>query len=166
MRARHPQLAPDEAVAASGALLEAAGYKLTDESLVRETVEATVPWLRRPELASVVKVGWLDTYAPLGCHWPTFGAKLFAEGVVACLELAVQIAGDHGAQNTAFTAAWSLPYIAVGENDRATAQRRLALLRDVADPDHVRQTCTLLDAMWSDADGPPRGPRVGRFATG
>lgn len=146
LRRPHPRLAPDEAIAASGVLIEAAGYRLADESLFHDTVEATAAWLPRTDLAPVVKAGWLNTYAPLGRHWPSLGVRLPAEGPAACLELAVQIARDHGAQSTAFTAAWSLLSIATGENDRATAQRRLAVLREIADSTHVRQTCSLLDA--------------------
>ncbi len=139
-------IAPDEAVAASGVLLEAAGYLLSDESLYRETVEATAPWLFRPELSAIAKAGWLGIYGPLGNHWPTPGVKLPADDPDGCLALAIQLALDHGAQSVAFTAASFLFFVAIGRNDRAAARAHLATLRDVADPQHVVHLHGLLQA--------------------
>lgn len=146
LRNGRQRIAPDEAVVASGILLEAAGYLLSDESLYRDAVEATAPWLSRPDLSAVVKAGWLVIYGPLGLHWPTPGVKLPAGDPEGCLGLAIEIARDHGAQSVAFTAASFLFFIAIGRNDRAAAQRRLSTLRDVADPQHVIHTHGVLQA--------------------
>jgi len=146
LRHLQKQLAPDAAVAASGVLLETAVYLLTDESLFRDVVKATAPWLFHPDLAPLAKAGWLNAYAELGRHWPTPGIRLPAENPVACLELAVSIAREHGAQGMAFSAAKSLTSMAIAENDRPSAQRRLVVLREVTDPRHVSQECVLLES--------------------
>ena len=143
---RHPApaLQPDEAVAASAVVIESAGYLLSDERLFRDTVEATAAWLHRPDLAPLSKAAWLITYAPLARRWPTPGAKLPAAGPVACLELAIGIARECGGQARAFSAASFLANLAIADNDRATAQRRLAVLREVADPQHATQVVSMM----------------------
>ncbi|MGH8714300.1 MAG: hypothetical protein ACREYB_09865 [Casimicrobiaceae bacterium] len=148
---RHPApaLQPDEAVAASAALMETANYLLSDERLFKDTVEATAPWLRRPDLAPLSKAAWLVSYAPMGRRWPTPGVKLPAAGPVACLELAFGIARECGGQSRAFSAASFLANLAIADNDRLRAQRCLAVLRDVTDPNHVTQAVNLLLAEGS-----------------
>jgi LuxR family maltose regulon positive regulatory protein len=145
LRHRASSLSPSEAVAASSVLMEAAGYRLSNGTLFREIAAATVPWLQRPELAPLAKAGWLITYAPLGRRWPTPGLKLPANDPVACLELAVDIARAHGGRSVAFSGALFLAHMAVAMNDRATAAKRLAALREFVDPAHPRQVINVLE---------------------
>ncbi len=144
LRQRNGPIDPNEAIAASAVLLESAGYRLSDENLFRDVVEATAPWLQRIELAPLAKAGWLNTYAPLGRRWPTAGVKLPATDPVSCLELAVGIAREHGGRSIAFSGSMYLAQLAVADNDSAAARRRLAALREVADPNHPAQSVNLL----------------------
>ncbi len=145
MLARPPDGLPaDEAVVASGVLMEAAGYGRTDRELFRRVVEATAPWLERADLAPLIKAGWLNVYGMLGRHWPLSVPKLPAP--LRCIELAVGLAQEHGGQATAYTALHYLTLAAVAGNDPEAARRWLAGLRDTADPRHVRQTADRLDA--------------------
>jgi DNA-binding SARP family transcriptional activator len=143
---RHPAPSqqPDEAIAASLVLIHTAGFLLSDEQLFRDAVEATAPWLQRPELSPLPKAWWLSSYAPLGRRWSTPGAKLPAANPVACLELAIEIARECGGQSCAFNAASSLVHLAVADNDRVAGQERLALQREVTDPQNVIQSIGLM----------------------
>lgn len=141
----HRGLDPSEAVTTSSVLLEAAAYRLSDANLFRETVGATAAWLQRPELAPLALAGWLVTYAPLGRRWPTPGLVLPAGDPVACLELAVSLAREHGGRSVAFSAALFLAHMAVATNDRAAAAGRLAALREFVDPAHPRQLINVLE---------------------
>lgn len=139
----------NEAVAASGVLLESAGYRLSDESLFRETVEVTAPWLQQIDLAPLAKAGWLIAYAPLSRRWPVHGVKLPAAGATACIELAVDIAREHGGRSIAFSGSMFLANLAVADNEPAAARRRLAALREVSDPNHPAQSVNLLSVEGS-----------------
>src|SRR5581483_8186612 len=139
-------LTPDDAVAASGVLVEAAGYFLTDKELFHTIVEATAPWRFRRDLSPLGLAGWLNAYGPLGRHWPTPGVKLPADGPVPCLELAIELAREHGGQSTAFVAATFLFYAAVGSNDDEAAARHLQTHREIAHHRHVSQVGSLIDA--------------------
>lgn len=152
LRQRSRDIDPNEAVAASGVLIEAAGYRLSDANLFRDIVQATAPWLQRPELAPLSKAGWLTNYAALGRRWPTPGVKLPAPDPVACLELAVDMAREHGGRSTAFTGLVFLANLAVANNDQQAAQRHLAAMRDAVEPQHPSQTVSLLNVeagVWA-----------------
>jgi DNA-binding SARP family transcriptional activator len=137
-------LQAEQALAASGVLVETAGYLMSDERLFREVVEATAPWLHKPNLAPLAKAGWLIAYAPIGRRWPTPAARLPAESPEACLELAFGIAREWGGQSSAFSAALFLANLAIADNDRAAAQKHLAALREIADSKHATQLGNLL----------------------
>ncbi|HEU0199821.1 MAG TPA: BTAD domain-containing putative transcriptional regulator [Burkholderiaceae bacterium] len=135
----------NEVVATSSVLLEAAGYRLSNGDLFREVVGATAAWLQRGELAPLTKANWLITYAPLGRRWPTPGIQLPAVDPVACLELAIALAREHGGRNVAFSGALFLAHMAVATNDRAAAPGRLAALRELVDASHPRQVINVLE---------------------
>src|SRR5579862_5144258 len=139
-------LQPDEALSAAGVLLESAGYRLNDERLFRDAVHASAPWLRKAGASPMSIAGWLTAYALLGRRWPVPGAKLPASTTTQCLELAARVAAECGGQSIAFTAALFLTNQAVADNDRELARRRLAALREVADPGHSTQTVNVLGA--------------------
>jgi ATP/maltotriose-dependent transcriptional regulator MalT/DNA-binding SARP family transcriptional activator len=142
---RERTIDPNEAVAASSVLLEAAGYRQSDGLLFRELVAASAWWLQQPSLAPLVKAGWLITYAPLGRRWPTPGIALPAADPVACLEHAVELAREHGGRSVAFSGALFLAHMAVATNDRAAAPGRLAALRELVDAGHARQVINVLE---------------------
>jgi ATP/maltotriose-dependent transcriptional regulator MalT/DNA-binding SARP family transcriptional activator len=138
-------LDPNVVIAASSVLMEAAGYRLSDGTLFREIVAATAPWLRQSSLAPLAKAGWLVTYAPLGRRWPTPGVQLPAADPAAALELAIELAREHGGRSLAFSAALFLAHMAVATNDRAKAGRRLEALREFVDASRPRQAINLLE---------------------
>ncbi|HJU22157.1 MAG TPA: hypothetical protein VJ891_06580, partial [Casimicrobiaceae bacterium] len=137
---------PDEALAAAGALLETAGYRLNDEHLFRDAVHASTLWLRKSNASRLSIAGWLTAYALLGRRWPVQGSKLPATTPTECLELAAKIASESGAQTVAFTAALFLANQSVSDNDRDSARKRLDALHEIADPDHPTQTVNALAA--------------------
>lgn len=139
-------LSPDEALAAAGVLVEAAGYRLNDEHLFRDAVHASVPWLRKPGASPMSIAGWLTAYALLGRRWPVAGAKLPAATTRECLELAARMAAECGGQSIAFTAALFLINQSVADNDREAARKRLDALREIADPGHSTQMVNVLAA--------------------
>ena len=144
LRARDPSVNADEALAASAALMETAGYRLSDETLFRDVVVATLPWLQQGRVSPLSEAGWLNAYAALGRRWPPVGLKLPAPTPVGCLERAFELGRQYGGTGTAFSAAFFLANIAISENDRALAQRRLQELRDVTNPEHGAQAVNLL----------------------
>jgi DNA-binding SARP family transcriptional activator len=139
------RLDPNVVIAASSVLMEAAGYRLSDGTLFREIVAATAPWLGQASLAPLAKAGWLVTYAPLGRRWPTPGVQLPAADPAAALELAIELAHEHGGRSLAFSAALFLAHMAVATNDRAKAGRRLETLREFVDASRPRQAINLLE---------------------
>ena len=142
LRARDPSVSLDEALAASAALMETAGYRLSDEALFRDAVVATLPWLQQGRVSPLAEAGWLNAYAVLGRRWPLAGVKLPTP--IGCLERAFDLARQYGGTGTAFSAAWLLANIAFSENDRVLAQRRLQELREVTNPEHGTQAANLL----------------------
>ena len=144
LRGGDPSVNADEALAASAALMETAGYRLSDETLFRDVVVATLPWLQQVRVSPLSEAGWLNAYAALGRRWPLIGLKLPAPTPVGCLERAFELARQYGGTGTAFSAAWFLANIAISENDRALAQRRLQELREVTNPEHGAQAVNLL----------------------
>ena len=105
---------------------------------------ATLPWLQQVRVSPLSEAGWLNAYAALGRRWPLIGLKLPAPTPVGCLERAFELARQYGGTGTAFSAAWFLANIAISENDRALAQRRLQELREVTNPEHGAQAVNLL----------------------
>lgn len=144
LRARDPSVGADEALAASAVLMETAGYRLSDETLFRDVVVATLPWLQQGRVSPLSEAGWLNAYAALGRRWPPVGLRLPAPTPVGCLERAFELGRQYGGTGTAFSAAWLLANIAISENDRALAQRRLQELREVTNPEHGAQAVNLL----------------------
>ncbi|MGE5088132.1 MAG: BTAD domain-containing putative transcriptional regulator [Candidatus Levyibacteriota bacterium] len=142
LRARDPSVSPDEALASSAVLMETAGYRLSDEALFRDVVVATLPWLHQGRISPLAEAGWLNAYAGLGRRWPLAGVKLPLP--VGCLERALELGKQYGGTGAAFSAAYLLANIAISENDRALAQRRLQDLREVTNPEHGTQTVNLL----------------------
>ncbi|HTL75418.1 MAG TPA: BTAD domain-containing putative transcriptional regulator [Casimicrobiaceae bacterium] len=140
------ELHPDEALAAAGVLVEAAGYRLNDERLFSDAVHASAPWLRKARASPMSIAGWLTAYALLGRRWPVAGAKLPAATPTECLELAARMAAEGGGQSIAFTAALFLVNQSVADNDREAARKRLDALREIADPGHSTQTVNVLSA--------------------
>ncbi len=139
------RLDPNVVIAASSVLMEAAGYRLSDGTLFREVVAASAQWLEQPTLAPLAKAGWLVTYSPLGRRWPTPGIKLPAVEPAAALELAIELAREHGGRSLAFSAALFLAHMAVATNDRVKAGRRLETLREFVDASRPRQAINLLE---------------------
>ena len=142
LRARDPSVSADEALAASAVLMETAGYRLSDETLFRDVVVATLPWLQQGGVSPLSEAGWLNAYAALGRRWPLAGVKLPTP--VGCLERAFDLGRQYGGTGTAFSAAFFLANIAISENDRTLAQRRLQELRGVTNPEHGAQAVNLL----------------------
>ena len=115
LREPAPDLLPEEALAAAGILIEMAGYQVSDERLFKDVVDASAPWLRKPNVPALSIAGWLTTYAPLARRWPVHGAKLPAATPTGCIELAARIAAECGGQSVAFTAAYWLTNQAIAE---------------------------------------------------
>ena len=122
--------------------METAGYRLSDEALFRDVVAATLPWMQQGRVSPLAEAGWLNAYAALGRRWPLAGVKLPTP--IACLERAFDLARQYAGTGTAFSAAWLLANIAISENDRALAQRRLQQLREATNPEHGTQAVNLL----------------------
>ena len=139
LRLHSDALIAEEALAASEIVIETAGYHLSDERLFTNAVEASAPWLSKPNLAPLALAGWLVAYAPLGRRWPTPAIKLPAQTPVGCLELALAIARECGGQSKAFSAALFLANLATADNDRTAAQKHLASLREIFDPSEPTQ---------------------------
>ena len=139
LRLHSGALIAEDALAASEVVIETAGYHLSDERLFTEVVEASAPWLSKPNLAPLSLAGWLVTYAPLGRRWPTPAIKLPAQTPIGCLDLALAIARECGGQSKAFSAALFLVTFALADNDRAAAQKHVASLREIFDPSQPAQ---------------------------
>jgi DNA-binding SARP family transcriptional activator len=67
-----------------------------------------------------------------------------ADTPLACLDLALTIAREYGAQTKAYTAALFLGNLAIANNDVEGVQKYLGILREICDPKHAAQVVNLL----------------------
>lgn len=149
LREPDPALNSEEALAAGEILIEHAAYFATDARLFRDVVDASAPWLSRPDVSPLAVASWLAAYAPNGRRWPTPAVKLPAETPLAGLDLALRIAREYGAHNRAFAAALFLGMLGVSDNDRAMAQKYLAVVRELCDANRPTQLVNLLSLETS-----------------